>query len=91
MTDPRELIAAANLTLPAGWSLAIEERRRYAYRSLWRITASHDGHDRLRWDVYRVGAALPAICERVQEEADNDVVVTTDAAGWIKRIEEGAA
>lgn len=87
-----ELVAAA--PLPDGWSLEAEELRRYKYRSLWRLTARYRGAGRLRWDVYRVAAALPAIVERIAEEAAIEaqrVVVTTDGAGWVRDIQEGAA
>lgn len=87
-----ELIEAANTTLPKGWRLEAVELRKHKYRSLWRLTAYRHGLPIMRWDVYRVGAALPAIMDRIGLAADepSSITVTADAGGWVKSIEETA-
>lgn len=87
MTDEqvRELVAAA--TLPEGWTLRAEVRKRYPYRNLWRVVAAFQGHARAHWDIYRVGPALPAIVEWCERQRGG-LIVTSDADGYVTSIED---
>jgi hypothetical protein len=97
MTDPRALVAAAEL--PDGWSLNLVELRQFRHvrtgryiRSLWRIEAIYRALVRARWDTYRVGAALPAVIAWIEAHpVEPDIQVTVDGDGWVRSIEEVAS
>ena len=98
MTPAEVHALVASVDLPEGWTLYAEETRRHTrqdgsyVRSKWRIVATYRRIVRASWDVYRVGAALPAIVEWIAKHPiEPDLVVTTDADGWVKDIEEVGA
>lgn len=87
-SEARDLVAV--VPLPEGWHVEVQVLRKFRYRDKLRLVAHHDSMPRFGWEGYAADKGLAILVGRIEQEAEA-LTVTTDAAGWIRSIEGGAA
>lgn len=77
-------------SLPDGWVITPRVVREYRHRNEWALDVLHDGVRVTSFGhLYDVKRALPVVVRWIEGQVA--MTVTTDAAGWVRSIEDAVA
>jgi hypothetical protein len=77
------------MRLPEDWSIAVHRLRSFRYRDKVRLVAYEGAIPKHGWEGYDVPGGLAYLERRIEGGSTTGYVVTTDAEGWVRSIEEG--